>query len=347
MPSRNTSPNDPRSTISISATERSQLRKWLNNGDISWRLRYRAGIILDSAAGFSGQEIADRQYTTPQTVSKWRQRFIAGGMEGLRDSPRSGQPKKYSNEQIGLVIDTTVYQSPIDGPRWTTRKLAKALSLSPVVIHRIWREFGLQPHYTNRLAFPLVADPTVTNLNVEGLYLDKDLCLLVVSSSESKSCDCNGIKSYPKPPRSRDLALTQFGKRLTLPSLMANIIRADFQTIEKRKRASDIRRFIRRIALKIGSAKKEVGCFTTTSCSIMSLEGVAEIFSDNPRLEHYSVLGGLPDKNCIDYLLADVTFNQVRRKCAPSIWEINEHITRHLLSSDDIKPRFQWLPRSK
>jgi transposase len=342
---RNTSSNDPHNTISISATERSKLRKWLNNGDLNWRLRYRAGIILDSAAGFSGQEIADRQYTTPQTVSKWRKRFIAGGMEGLRDSPRSGQPKKYSNEQIDLVIDTTVYQSPIDGPRWTTRKLAKELSLSPVVIHRIWREFGLQPHYTNRLAFPFVTDPTVSNLNVEGLYLDKDLCLLVVSSSESKNCDCNGIKSYPHRPRSRNLALTQFGKRLTLPSLMANIIRADFQDIEKRKRAADIRRFVRRITARTELAR-DVGCFTTTSCSMMSLEGVAEIFLDNPRLEHHSVLKEPPGKNCIDYLLADVTLNQVRRKCTPSLWEMNDHITQHLLVNNDVKTRYQWVPRS-
>ena len=52
----------------------------------------RARIVLLAAEGFPNKEIAQRLYTTPQTVCKWRKRFYEEGLGGLEDRPRSGRP---------------------------------------------------------------------------------------------------------------------------------------------------------------------------------------------------------------------------------------------------------------
>ena len=55
----------------------------------------RARIILDAAAGFGDAEIARRRDCTTKTVGKWRRRFCEERLEGLRDEPRAGRPRRF------------------------------------------------------------------------------------------------------------------------------------------------------------------------------------------------------------------------------------------------------------
>jgi hypothetical protein len=55
----------------------------------------RAKIVLLASEGTSNKEIAQRLYTSPQTVSKWRKRFYEEGLGGLEDRPRSGRPPTF------------------------------------------------------------------------------------------------------------------------------------------------------------------------------------------------------------------------------------------------------------
>ena len=63
-----------------------------------WVLRAR--IVLACAEGGYGKEIAARLGTDQATVSKWRRRFAAQRMEGLRDEPRSGAPRTLDDARI-------------------------------------------------------------------------------------------------------------------------------------------------------------------------------------------------------------------------------------------------------
>jgi transposase len=53
----------------------------------------RARIVLGCAEPGSEEAVAARLGTTRSMVRKWRDRFAAGGMGGLRDEARSGRPK--------------------------------------------------------------------------------------------------------------------------------------------------------------------------------------------------------------------------------------------------------------
>lgn len=47
-----------------------------------------------------------------RTVGKWRRRFIAGGVGGLQDEPKSGVPRTITDEQVEAVIVRTLESRP-------------------------------------------------------------------------------------------------------------------------------------------------------------------------------------------------------------------------------------------
>jgi Winged helix-turn helix len=44
----------------------------------------------------TNQQIADHFGCNRHTVGRWRERFVADGLAGLQDAPRSGRPRSFS-----------------------------------------------------------------------------------------------------------------------------------------------------------------------------------------------------------------------------------------------------------
>ncbi len=99
--------------------------------------------MLSCQAGYSNRESAKRLKVTAQTVGKWRARFIAQGMQGLADQPRSGAPRSIGDSLVEAVLAKTLHEKPPDSARWSSRRLATALGVSQRTILRIWRAFEL------------------------------------------------------------------------------------------------------------------------------------------------------------------------------------------------------------
>lgn len=55
----------------------------------------RAKIVLLAAEGETNAEIARRLDCALRTVSLWRKRFFEERLDGLRDRPRSGRPRRF------------------------------------------------------------------------------------------------------------------------------------------------------------------------------------------------------------------------------------------------------------
>jgi transposase len=81
-----------------------------------------------------------------RTVTKWRQRFLDRGLDGLADEPRPGAPRKMTDEQIEEVIVTTLEAAPTDATHWSRSSMAAQSGLSKSTIGRVWKAFGLKPH---------------------------------------------------------------------------------------------------------------------------------------------------------------------------------------------------------
>src|ERR1039457_7043827 len=82
----------PVSEIELADAEREQLVSWSRSA-VSQQLAFRARIVLALAGDRSGRQVAAELGTTEMTVSKWRRRFQAGRLGGLRDSERTGRPE--------------------------------------------------------------------------------------------------------------------------------------------------------------------------------------------------------------------------------------------------------------
>lgn len=124
----------------------SELRGLTARRSTAQAVALRARIVLASASGAQHKQVAAELDCDPQTVRKWRNRFIAPRMDGLRDEPRSGAPRSIDDERIEAVIVRTLESTPPDATHWSSRGMARASGLSVSTVQRVWRAFGLQPH---------------------------------------------------------------------------------------------------------------------------------------------------------------------------------------------------------
>ena len=155
-------------------------------------LALRARIVLACAETGSPRRVGERLGVHPDTVHKWRHRFALDRLDGLRDAPRSGAPRKIGDERIEAVISQTLESLPADGTQWSSRGMAKASGLSTATVQRIWRAFGLQPHRVE--TFKLSTDPDFVAKvrDVVGLYMappDRALVLCVDEKSQIQALD--------------------------------------------------------------------------------------------------------------------------------------------------------------
>src|SRR6516162_5122957 len=108
--------------------------------------------MLQAAAGLSNQQIAVVLQIPEVTVGKWRRSFVALGLDGLRDAPRSGRPSKY-DAAVWQKVQTLACQQPESQGRWTVRTLARKLGLPHSTVHAILRASQLQPHRSRTFSF--------------------------------------------------------------------------------------------------------------------------------------------------------------------------------------------------
>jgi transposase len=108
-------------------------------------LALRAKIVLACAEGQTNQQVAEQLGIWPQTVGKWRGRFVRLRLEGLSDEDRPGRPRTITDEQVEQVITKTLEEPPPNhDTHWSTRSIARATGMSQTAISRIWR--GVRAH---------------------------------------------------------------------------------------------------------------------------------------------------------------------------------------------------------
>jgi len=170
--------------LELRAQESERLLEWTRRSKTSQALALRARIVLACACGDSNGQVARTLRITPQTVGKWRGRFVAQRLDGLLDEPRPGAPREIGDGEIERLIATTLNQRPAGATQWSSRALAAKLRLSQSTVSRIWRAFGLQPHREE--TFKLSTDPLFIDKvrDIVGLYLNPPLKALVLCVDE-------------------------------------------------------------------------------------------------------------------------------------------------------------------
>lgn len=92
------------------------------------RLRTRAQIILLAAEQhLTAAEIAAIVRCSEETVRRWLKRYLAEGLEGLRDAPRPGAPSKVSTayrERLVQAVRRRPRSLGLPFSLWTLQRLA-------------------------------------------------------------------------------------------------------------------------------------------------------------------------------------------------------------------------------
>jgi transposase len=115
---------------------------------------FRARLILMLAEDTSFSTIKQRLRTTAPTISRWKQRFLASGMDGL-DTGHPGQSASVLTPRLRARILSATRRKPKDD-----------------AVHRVWKEAGLKPHRMERYMASDDPDFETKVADIIGLYLN-------------------------------------------------------------------------------------------------------------------------------------------------------------------------------
>ncbi len=171
----------PAVLVTLTAAERTVLKKRVRGARTAWRDRLRAQIVLAAARGRCTARIARDLCISQDTVRKWRGRFADRGLEGLADLPRPGRPRQISVEVRAAVVAlacqlpaaTGVPLAHWTGPELAAELTAQNLASSPVSassVLRILAEHPVKPWQYQSWIYPRDPDFEAKAKVVVDLY---------------------------------------------------------------------------------------------------------------------------------------------------------------------------------
>jgi transposase len=162
----------------------------------------RPRVILLTAAGASGIDIAAQLDLSPESVSRIRRRFVHAGSAGLVDQPKSGRrDHAVPPDTVEQILQLALSPPPAGRSRWTTRLLAEAVGRTSGCVSDILRAQGLKPHLVR--TYKASRDPAFAAkvADVVGLYLQPPEHAIVLSVDENTSIQGWSGRSGPLPLR--------------------------------------------------------------------------------------------------------------------------------------------------
>jgi transposase len=188
--------------ITLSKTRRRELRRIADRPSERASLVRRARVVLLSAEGIAGREIAQRLELTPEAVSRIRLRYKRAGIKGLFEKPGRGRrDHAVADATVERLVQLAMSPPPAGRSRWTTRLLAKQVQLTSGCVSDVLRAKGLKPHLVR--TYKVSRDPAFAEKvsDVVGLYLNPPEHAVVLSVDEKTSIQALQRTQVPLPLR--------------------------------------------------------------------------------------------------------------------------------------------------
>jgi len=322
----------PKAELVLSESEREQLQAWSRRRKTAQALALRSRIVLSCASGTSNKVVAETLGVTPQTVTKWRARFLKQRLDGLLDAPRPGAPRTIDDARVDALIAKTLEEQPTKATHWSTRTMPRESGLSQTAVSRIWRAFGLQPH--RQETFKLSTDPqfVAKTRDIVGLYLDpptKAMVLCVDEKSQIQALD----RTQPILPLAPGIAerRTHDYERHGTTTLFAALDIATGEVIgqlHRRHRGTEFLKFLRTIEasvppqLDVHLVMDNYGTHKTPT--------VRAWFARHPRFHIHFTPTSASWLNQVERWFATLTEKQIRRGTHRSTRQLEDAIRRYL-----------------
>jgi transposase len=158
--------------VRLAPHERKELLKRVRTRTLRAEDVRRARLILMLADGESYTAIQQALRCNPTFIARWKSRFLAERLAGLYARHQGSAVAKRTPKLEAKILERT-RRAPGDGStHWSTRKLAKELGVSHMMVARVWQRANLKPHRLER--YMRSNDPAFETkaADIIGLYVN-------------------------------------------------------------------------------------------------------------------------------------------------------------------------------
>ena len=278
-------------TIKITRKQRDILQALVTRASAPAGLVRRGRVILLSATGESGVDIAARLDLSPEAVSRIRRRFVHAGVEGLYDRPKTGRrDHAVPSATVERIVHLAMSPPPAGRSRWTTRLLGREMGLTSGCVSDILRAKGLKPHFVR--TYKVSRDPQFADkvTDVVGLYLHPPEHAIVRSVDEKTSIQALERTQPPLPLRAgRAVRHTHDYRRHGIVDLYAALELATgtvTHRLSTRHTAADFLRFMNQVVRAYPGRSLHV---VLDNSSTHNTDAVRDWLTAHPRVQcHYT-----------------------------------------------------------
>jgi transposase len=214
--------------LDVPDDDRCVLQGWVRAHTTEQRLVQRARVVLMAADGATNRAIAAATGLSQDAVGRWRARYDAEGLDGLRDKPRAGRPPVHGAQERLRIVATATSAPPEPDSQWTHQAIADHLAdtgMSASYVGRTLKRLDLKVHkvrgWLNRRDTPEFWERAA---DICGLYLDPPDTALVLSVDEKTAIGARSPKhptqlAAPGRPARREFEYVRHGTASLMAAL--------------------------------------------------------------------------------------------------------------------------------
>jgi transposase len=330
--------------LKLTATQRGQLQRIVAQRTARAGHVRRTRVVLLSADGIAGVEIARRVGLSVEQVCRIRRRFTESGVEGLADQPRAGRKDHaVPAATVDRIVQMALSPPPAGRSRWTTRLIAREVGLTSATVAKILRANGLKPHLVRTYEVSRGPEFAAKVKEVVGLYLNPPENAIVLSLDEKTSIQALSRTQLPLPLRTgRSARHTHDYKRHGVLDLYAalNVATGEVaHAVSDSHTASDFLSFMKKVARL--HPRRELHVVLDNS-STHSTPEVTAWLAANPRIQFHYTPTSASWLNQVEGFFGILGKQSLSITDFPSKAALKAHIEAYIASWNEDPAPFIW-----
>jgi transposase len=335
--------------IELSDEERAALLAIVRSPRSEQRMVTRARVVLAAADGIPNRRIARDVGLSERKVGVWRNRFCERRLDGLKDLPRPGAPRRYDHDQRLAVFKTACSDPPQGETHWTVRSLAETVGIGKSQTHAFLSEADLKPHQVRSWLTSLDPQFDTKQADVCGLYLAPPENAIVISLDEKTSIQARQpirkeLPMQPGKPARREFEYKRHGVQALLAALLVHTGEVIGNVYDRNTRIEFLD-FLDRLETQI-PAGKEVHAILD-NLQVHKTPEVTQWLDDHPRWSFHFTPTHASWLNQIELFFSILTRRLLRRGIFTSQADLRDQLLGFIDRYNPTAKPFAWTYEGK